>query len=124
MKNEGIGKIYSDNEVICREGEPGSVMYVIQSGEIKITKKSETGKDLKVATLKSGDFFGEMSLFDKLPRSATATALGDAQILSIDKKKFFKTIDRDPTLVFKMLESMSRRIRTLNDEYAQLKKQK
>jgi len=124
MKNEGIGKIYADGEVICSEGEAGDVMYVIQSGKIKITKKTETGKDLKVAMLKSGDFFGEMSLFDKLPRSATATAVGDAQLLSIDKKKFFKTIDRDPTLVFRMLESMSSRIRNLNDEYAQLKKTK
>ena len=124
MKNEGIGKIYADGEIICSEGESGNIMYVIQSGKIKITKKSETGKDLTVATLKNGDFFGEMSLFDKLPRSATATAVGDVQILSIDKKKFFKTIDRDPTLVFNILESMSRRIRNLNEEYAHLKKSK
>ncbi len=68
--------------------------------------------------------FGEMALFDKMPRSATATALGEARVLSIDKKKLFTTISRDPTLVFKILETMSQRIRKLNENIAGLKEAK
>ncbi len=64
-----------------------------------------------------------MALFDRLPRSATAAALGEARILSVDKKKLFASISRDPTLVFKILESMSRRIRDLNENLAGLRKQ-
>jgi len=63
-----------------------------------------------------------MALFDKLPRSATARASGNARILTIDKKKLFSSIGRDPTLVFKLLESMSQRIRKLDDELMKLKK--
>ena len=114
MKTGELGRVYAHEEVICREGEIGDVMYVIQSGKVMISKQSATGQ-LTLATLGSGDFFGEMALFDKLPRSATAMALGEARVLSIDRKKLFRSISHDPTLVFKMLETMSSRIRKLDD---------
>ncbi len=117
-----LGKLYSDKEVIFSEGDKGDMMYVIQSGKVKITKKTAL-KEMVIAEIGSGEIFGEMALFDRLPRSATAAASGEARVLSIDKKKLFASISRDPTLVFKLLESMSRRIRTLNDNIAGLKKQ-
>ncbi len=88
-----------------------------------ITKSTKSG-DITLATLSSGDILGEMSLFDKMPRSAAAVASGDARVLSIDKKKLFKTIGRDPTLVFKIIETMSQRIRVLNEELSKLNKTK
>lgn len=123
MKNGELGKIYSDGEVIFKEGEKGEMMYVIQSGKVTITKKGVSG-DTPIATLKDGEIFGEMSLFDKLPRSAAAIASGEARVLSIDKKKLFSTISRDPTLVFKILETMSQRIRRLDEDMTKLKKNK
>jgi len=114
MKNGELGRVYTDSEAICREGDKGEVMYVIQSGKVKITKHAPSG-ELTLAVLQSGDMFGEMAIFDKMPRSATATALGEARVLSIDKKKLFLSISHDPTLVFKMLETMSSRIRRLDD---------
>ena len=96
-------------------------MFGQQAGEVKITKKSPSG-DVAIATLDKGDIFGEMALFDKMPRSATAVAACDARVLSIDKSKLFSTISRDPTLVFKILESMSKRIRGLNEEFAKFRK--
>ncbi len=123
MKDSELGRAYSDGDIICKEGEKGEVMYVIQSGKVKITKKTPSG-DLKITALEKGEIFGEMALFDKLSRSATAAALGGTRVLSIDKKKLFSTINRDPTLVFKILDSMSRRIRKLNDEFTKLKKNK
>jgi len=114
MKDGELGRGYVDNEVIFREGERGEVMYVIQSGRVKITKQTSSGP-LAIATLGAGEIFGEMSLFDKLPRSATAAAEGEARVLSIDKQKLFSTINHDPTLVFKILETMSHRIRKLNE---------
>jgi CRP-like cAMP-binding protein len=123
MKDNELGRVYSGGEIICKEGEKGEAMYVIQSGKVKITKKAPSG-ELKIAALEKGEIFGEMALFDRLPRSATATASGEARVLIIDKKKLFSTINRDPTLVFKILDSMSRRIRRLNDEFTKLKKNK
>jgi len=123
MEQGGLGRVYSDNDVIFREGETGEVLYVIQSGKVRITKKIPSG-ELTIAILQGGDIFGEMAIFDRLPRSATAMALGDARILTVDKKKLFQTISKDPTLVLKIVETMSKRIRRLDEELTQLKKNK
>ena len=114
MKDGELGKLYSDSEFVFKEGDKGESMYVIQSGKVRITKNTPAG-EVTIATLKSGEIFGEMALFDKMPRSANALATGEARVLSIDRKKLFTTISRDPTLVFKIIESMSQRIRGLND---------
>ncbi len=121
MKDSELGRAFADGDVIFREGEKGETMYVIQSGRVKIKKHSESG-EITLATLTNGDIFGEMALFDRMPRSATAVASGNATILSIDKKKLFTTISRDPTMVFKVLETMSQRIRMLDEELSRLKK--
>ncbi|MBI4844450.1 MAG: cyclic nucleotide-binding domain-containing protein [Nitrospirae bacterium] len=121
MNYSDIGKKYSDGEVIFREGEEGENMFVIQSGKVRITKRTER-EDLHIATLGEGEIFGEMALFDKLPRSANASAEGEARVLCIDKKKFFSSASRDPSLVFKLLETISMRLRRLDEEFAKLKK--
>lgn len=121
MKEGELGRVYHDGEVIFKEGEKGEVMYVIQSGKVRITRDGASGS-LTLGILESGEIFGEMALFDRLPRSATAVASGDARILSVDRKKLFPTISRDPTLLFKILETMSGRIRRLDDEIGKLKK--
>ena len=121
MKEGELGRVYSDGEIIFKEGDIGESMYVIQAGTIHIIKKAASGEVI-IATLKSGEVFGEMALFDRLPRSASAKASGEARVLSIDKKKLFSSINRDPTLVFKLLDSMSQRIRKIDEELMKLKK--
>jgi putative methionine-R-sulfoxide reductase with GAF domain len=123
MERVGLGRIYSDNEIIFKEGDIGDMLYVIQSGKVKISKKTPAG-EFTINILQDGDIFGEMAIFDRLPRSATATALSDVRILTVDKKKLFQTISKDPTLVFKIIETMSKRIRRLDEELAQLRKNK
>jgi putative methionine-R-sulfoxide reductase with GAF domain len=123
MKEGEIGKIYPDGTVIFQEGEEGDRMYVVQSGSVRITKKSSAG-EIPIAVIEKGEIFGEMALFDRLPRSATATAMGDTRILGIDKNKLFQTIDRDPTLLFRLIESMSARIRKLDEEFTMLKRKR
>ncbi|HXX53138.1 MAG TPA: cyclic nucleotide-binding domain-containing protein [Thermodesulfovibrionales bacterium] len=122
MKEGELGKVYAGGEIIFTEGSTGEVMYVIQSGKVKITKRTESG-EVTIATLGEGEIFGEMAVFDRMPRSATAVAMGSARVLSVDKQKLFISINRDPTLVFKMMESMSQRIRSLDGELAKLKKE-
>jgi GAF domain-containing protein len=123
MREDELGRVYSEGEIIFQEGDEGDRMYVVQAGKVKITKKHATG-ELTIATLQPGEIFGEMALFDRMPRSATAVAVGEARILGIEKIKLFQSIDRDPTLVLKVIESMSRRIRSLDEEFTKLKKNK
>lgn len=119
MKDGELGRVYADGEIIFREGEPGEMMYSIQSGKVKIMKQAFSGL-VTIATIGVGEIFGEMSLFDKLPRSATAVALGEARMLSIDRQKLFSSVSHDPTLLFKILETMSGRIRRLNENLTEL----
>jgi CRP-like cAMP-binding protein len=121
MKDSELGRKYSDNEIICREGEEGKNMFVVQSGKVDVIKKMPEG-EMILTTLKKGEVFGEMALFDRLPRSATVRASGDAVVLSVDKKGFFSKAGKDPTLAFHILEGMSRRIRSLNDALSRFKK--
>lgn len=121
MKEGELGKVYADGEIIFKEGEKGEGMYVIQSGKVRITKNTPSG-EVVLGTLEAGEIFGEMALFDRMPRSATASALGNARVLSVDKKKLFTLISRDPTTTFKIIESMSRRIRKLSEEVSLYRK--
>jgi CRP-like cAMP-binding protein len=123
MKEHEIGKTYKDGDTICLEGEEGKHMYVIQSGKVLVTKKVPDG-ELSLTTLKEGEIFGEMALFDHLPRSATIRSVGESVVLSVDKKGFFAKVSKDPSLALNILECMSKRIRGLNNELLKLKKRR
>ena len=112
-----LGKVYVDGEVIIAEGEVGDCMFVIQSGRVEAVTGSGANEQ-RVAVLEGGDFFGEMALFDKEVRSATVRAMGEARVLTIDKRALLKRISEDPLLALNLLKTMSRRIRALNDRVA------
>ena len=70
-------------DVIFREGEQGGRLYVITSGKVKLGRTSADGRENLVAILGPGEMFGELSLFDPGPRSATATAVGDTRLIGL-----------------------------------------
>ncbi len=110
-----LGKEYIEGELICRQGEPGDRLYVIQAGRVKIFRE-EGGIEIPVGELRTGDVFGEMAIFDRQPRSATVRAAGRARILTLDKRAFLRHVHEDPTLAYRILEEMSKRIRRLDQE--------
>jgi CRP/FNR family cyclic AMP-dependent transcriptional regulator len=120
MDEGKLGKIYSDGAIIAKEGEVGDRMFIIQSGRVRVTREAN-GVEIPLVELKEGDFFGEMALIEREVRSATVRAVGEASILSIDKKSFLRRVHEDPSLAYRILERMSRRIRELTIELAQLK---
>jgi CRP/FNR family cyclic AMP-dependent transcriptional regulator len=112
-----LGKQYRDGEIIIRQGEVGDCMYVIQSGRVEVVQSAEHGKQ-HLAFLETGDFFGEMSVFEKQVRSATVQSAGEARILKVDKKTLLRRIREDPLLAVNLLQTMSHRIRDLDAEVA------
>ena len=110
-----LGKIFTNGEVIVRQGDVGEQMYVVQAGKVEVVLESGDDRD-RVAILGPRDFFGEMALFDKEVRSATVQALGEARLLTIDKRTLLKRISEDPLLALNMLKSMSERVRSLNQQ--------
>ncbi len=112
MYTKFLGKLYRDGEVIVRQGEMGDSIYVIQSGEVEIIQRKDD-KEFCLAVLGEGDFFGEMALFEQEVHSATVHALGDVRVLTLEKRNFLRRIHEDPSLAFKIMQKMSRRIREL-----------
>jgi len=117
MSRGALGKIYKDGESIIRQGVAGKCLYVIQSGRVEVVQDTDQGEQ-HLRFLNSGDFFGEMALFEKEVRSATIRAAGDAKILKVDKKTLFRRIQEDPLLAVNLLQTMSNRIRSLSAELA------
>lgn len=115
MDEGRLGKEYADGEVICRQGEIGDRMYIIQAGQATVIREVD-GTDIFLAELTAGDFFGEMSLFDRSPRSATVRAKGRARVLTLDKRTFLRGVHEDPSLAYRMLQQMCKRIRRLTDD--------
>ena len=113
MKNKKLGRLYNDGEIVIKQAEQGDCLYVIQDGKVEIIDESGE-KEIRLAELGETEFFGEMGLFEKDVRSCTVRALGDAKIMTIDKRNFYKTIQKDPTLAYRLLEKMSNRLRDTN----------
>jgi CRP/FNR family transcriptional regulator, cyclic AMP receptor protein len=110
MKNNALGRLYQNDEIVIKQGTVGDCFYVIQEGFVEVI--DETGdKKVVVAELGETDFFGEMGLFEKDVRSCTVRAKGDAKVLTMDKKSLYKSIQKDPSLAFRLLEKMSNRLR-------------
>lgn len=107
-------QVFSDGEVVVREGDESREMFIIQQGRVEILKQAG-GQELRLAVLDRGSFFGEMSLLEGLPRSATARAIGETRLLVLRPGSLLLQIRRDPTFAFELLQQMSRRIRELND---------
>ncbi|HEY8278593.1 MAG TPA: cyclic nucleotide-binding domain-containing protein [Bdellovibrionota bacterium] len=105
---------FADGECIFREGESSLEMYVVQSGAV-VVKRGSGQNTVQLAVLGRGEFLGEMSLLESLPRSGTAVARGKTRLLCIQPGGFLLKIRRDPTFAFELLQSLSRRIRETNE---------
>ncbi len=102
-------------EVIFAQGEFSRDFYVIEAGQVDILVADQLSEPHVVATLRSGDFFGEMALFDKnSPRSATARSAQNSTLLQIPGKEFEMLLQTKPNLSFKLLGALSRRLRDSN----------
>ena len=121
MDDGVLGREFADGAVICHQGDPGDRMYVIQAGRATVLRE-EGGVEVVVGELKSGDVFGEMSIFDRQPRSATVRAKGVVRVLTLDKRAFLRQVHEDPSLAYRILESMSLRIRRLDAELSEIRR--
>jgi len=121
MEEGGLGKTYHNGEVIIRQGEKGEHMYVLQSGQVEIIRENtdKNGKTLCTKVLGEGSFFGMVPLFERTDSMgivrSTVRALGDVQVITVDRKTLFRKINEDPSLAYRILETMSRRIMELEE---------
>jgi len=114
-----LGKLYNDREIIVRQGDVGDCMYVIQEGLVEVVVENDD-QEIIIAVRGEGEFFGEMAIFEREVRMATVRALGDARILTIDEKNFLRRIHEDPSLAYRVVRTMSQRIRALAARIAEI----
>jgi hypothetical protein len=104
-------------DVVYQEGDAGTDMFVIEEGTVELTKQY-AGEERPIAELETGDFFGEMSLLEGLPREATATARTKYKILRIDASTFDELIQVNPEIAVRMLRKLSRRLMKVHEAEA------
>lgn len=104
---------YPKNTMIFSECQSGSDMFIIQSGQIKITKIVDNN-EIILAVLKKGDFFGEMALLENKPRSASAIAHEDCTLMVINKNNFNLMVQTQPQLIARLTTTLAERLWTIS----------
>ncbi len=103
--------VLKSGETLFKEGEAGSEMFIIEDGTVEILKIAG-GREKRLALLEEGDFFGEMSVIEDLPRSATARAASDCRLLPIDASTFDQVLREHPEITIRIMRKLSSRLRT------------
>jgi CRP-like cAMP-binding protein len=106
-----------DGDIIFRQDQVGDRMYVVRSGRVRLFR-TDRGVETILADMAEGETFGELALFDRRPRSASARAIGDTTLRVITREDV-ERMDCDP-LLRGLLASLSRRLRTIDDAFERL----
>lgn len=104
-----FNRTYPKNTMIFSEGQPGQEMYIIQKGSVRITKIVDD-KEVLLALLKPGDIIGEMAMIENKPRSASADAYEDSNLLVVNKANFGRMVSAQPQIIARLTKSLAERI--------------
>jgi len=102
-------RAFKQGEVIFKEGDPGHEMFVIRNGTVNIRVGEKT-----VATLEQDEIFGEMTMIDRRPRSATAVAASDCELVPVDGRNFIFLVTQTPNFAMQLLQIMASRLRDMD----------
>ena len=115
--DETFTRSYPKETMVFAEGQPGKDLFVIQKGSIKITK-IVNNKEVLLAVLKAGDIFGEMSLLENKPRSASAIVHEEAVLMTVNKTNFKRMVSSQPEIITKLTQLFSERLWILYKQLA------
>jgi len=111
---------YPKGSIVFHEGDPGDFLLIILSGRVKVVLFGEGEKEVILAILGPGSFFGEMAVLDATPRSATVLTLEPSLFLHIDQGKFSSLIKKYPQLAWKIMKHLTSRLREANEQIGSL----
>ena len=110
----------SKGQVLFKEGDPGDKLFVVVEGKLKLGTSSGDGRENLLSILGPGDMFGELSLFDPGPRTATATAVVDSRLLALANDQVIGWVTAHPDVSLQLLKRLSQRLRRANDVLSDL----
>ena len=111
---------YEAGQMILLEASEGEQCFFVTEGSVKITRLSKEGREVILAILNDGDFFGEMSLLDGESRSANVIALDDTKVLTLNRNDFLLVIKEYPKIAIQLLKEMALRLRKSDRQIASL----
>ena len=107
-------------ETVFHVGDPGDALFIVMSGSIKITLPADSGDEAILATLRPGDFFGELALLDGAPRSATAVAIEATETYILARDRFRELIATEPVMREALLATLAAEVRRLTHHVEEL----
>lgn len=113
-------KRFRKDEIIFHEKEMGDSLFVILHGRVKVAIFGDDGKEVTLSVLSEGDFFGEMSVLDLEPRSATVIAEADCEVLSLQRDDFLRSLEQDPGMSKSLIQVLADRLRKANHQISTL----
>jgi len=112
---------YQAGEIIIQENDLGETAYVITQGQVEVSKELQ-GQKVHLAYLGAGETFGEMSMIDEKPRSATVTAVSETVVSEIRRDDFFNSFQTDPQVALQLLKVLFERLREADARILELQK--
>jgi CRP/FNR family cyclic AMP-dependent transcriptional regulator len=113
-------RTFRAGEVIFHRDDPGQVLYVIREGKVKICLISPDGQEISLVVFGKGECFGELALLDGLPRSADAIAMEKVECYTLQRSDFHSTIMKNPKIAIQVLEVLSKRLRSTDQQVEDL----
>lgn len=116
---EKYGRAFQPGETIFEENEDGDHMFIIQEGRVKISRQI-AGKDLPVAILEKGEFFGEMAIVNRIQRTASASAVERTLLLAFDRTGLEQLVEKNPKIALSIIDRLCRRLAGANAQIRQM----
>jgi CRP/FNR family transcriptional regulator, cyclic AMP receptor protein len=120
LRREMRVRRFRRGEVIFHQGDPGDALFIVQTGLVKISLPGETGDEAILATLRPGDFFGELALLDGAPRSASAAALEPTETMVLPRDRFRELIATHAMIRDSFMVAVARELRRLTTHVEEL----
>ena len=111
ISDQCVKRECSKDQVLFVEEETGQTLFIILKGTVKISRTSDEGKEVILTILKSGDFFGELSLLDGKGRSATVIAMSDTELMMLRRSEFMLILEKYPHIAIELIKVLADRIR-------------
>ena len=115
-----VAKHFENGNYIFLEDSEGEQCFFVLEGSVKVTRLSKDGREVILAMLNEGDFFGEMSLLDGESRSANVIALEETKVLTLDRNDFIAVVNDYPQIAVQLLKELARRLRKSDRQIASL----
>jgi len=107
--------VFQPGETVIKEGEPGEIMYLIIEGEVSVNKGQAKGHEIELDRISTGDYFGEMALFEDMPRSATIRTEKKTRLLMLHKREFAEIVREYPQIALNICRVLGARLRKSHD---------